>query len=93
MGSVWNYAFVGSENAPASKCTDDKLGQGIITIPSTPSIAEKPFIVFENNKYYLAVPAYEVNKVGPSNYDTINMKIDFEDVFVARETDSADTIN
>jgi hypothetical protein len=37
-------------------------------IGSTPLIAEKPFIVFEEGKYFLAKPKLKSYSVGISNY-------------------------
>lgn len=55
-------------------------------------IAEKPFIIFENGRYFLAVPNLKTNSRGISNYNELT-KVDFSKVFVARDTDSAATIN
>jgi len=33
-------------------------------VAQTPVIAEKPYISFANNKYYLNIPNVEFNKVG-----------------------------
>jgi len=33
--------------------------ENVVNVPSTPLIAEKPFISFENDKYYLEVPLVE----------------------------------
>lgn len=55
-------------------------------------IAEKPFIVYENGRYFLAVPHLKFNSRGVSNYNDLT-KIDFSQVYVATEKDSAATIN
>jgi hypothetical protein len=64
-----------------------------VNIASTPIIAEKPFIVFEDGKYYLAIPQVETNKQGASNYANNIQKVPFENVYVAKDTDSVDVIN
>ncbi len=62
-------------------------------IGSTPLIAEKPFIVFEEGKYFLAIPKLKSYSVGISNYDLDITKVGFENVYVAKNTDTASTIN
>ncbi len=90
-GALWNYVFVGTENSPSNSCQDS--GQAAtVNIPSTPIIAEKPFIIFENGKYFLAVPNLKTNSRGVSNYNDL-VKIDFSQVYVATDKDSAATIN
>ena len=84
--------FVGCNNAPANSCTDTGT-KSTTNIQSTPIIAEKPFIVFEGGKYYLAIPKLKVNAVGPSNYGSDIDKISFDKVFVARQSDTVATIN
>ena len=62
-------------------------------IESTPIIVEKPYIILENNKYSLMIPKLEINKVGPTvNYDNA-VEVPFENVYVANESDSVETIN
>ena len=62
-------------------------------IESTPIIVEKPYIILENNKYSLMIPKLEINKVGPTvNYDNA-IEVPFENVYVANESDSVETIN
>jgi hypothetical protein len=91
-GGVWNMVFVGSKNAPPSHCSNSG-GIPTTNIAATPIIAEKPYIVFENNKYLLMRPNVEHNKVGvTSNYNNAQ-EIDFSHVYVASEKDSAATIN
>lgn len=62
-------------------------------IDSTPSIAEKPYIIMDGGKYYIMVPPVETNKVGYSKDWTAGTRVDFSDVYVAVATDSAATIN
>ena len=68
---------------PGNSCTDTGT-KSTTNIQTTPIIAEKPFIVFEEAKYYLAIPKLRTNAVGPSNYGTDFDKESFEKVFVAR---------
>jgi hypothetical protein len=88
----WNYVFLGCEGAPASHCGREGLSPNS-TVASTPLIAEKPYIVMEGNQWKLQVPNYEANKVGTTpNWQNAETR-DFSNVFVARATDSAATIN
>jgi len=90
----WNMVFLGSPGAPDSHCSNEN-GAPYVTSPSTPVIAEKPFIVMSNisGKYSLAVPPVEFNKVGPTrDYSDVSL-IDFSEVFVANETTTADEMN
>lgn len=89
---MWSYVFVGCPNAPKSYCVDGEgPGNGIVNVEKTPLITEKPYIIFENDRYFLVIPKVEVDKVGPSDYGHLqNDKIDFENVFVAKETDSVE---
>lgn len=90
---VWNFMFVGCENAPPTHC-DNQNGQIPSTnIPSTPIIAEKPYITFDGSKYWLQVPNYETNKTGPTDGYSNAKAVDFASVYVATDSDSAATIN
>jgi len=90
----WNMVFVGCTNAPASHCSN-KGGAPFTTIPQTPVIAEKPYLMYDqgSSRYYLMVPKLEKNKVGVTkDYDNVD-QIDFQHVYVATENDSASVIN
>ena len=63
------------------------------TVPETPVIAEKHYIIYENSKYYLMVPHIEKNKVGPSSNWSAGEKVDFDNVFVATPSSSIEEIN
>jgi len=83
--------FVGCTGVPGSHCGTP---QPFSTISSTPVIAEKPYITIDSSgKFYLEIPRVEFNKVGPtSNYGNVD-EVGFDSVFVAKETDTAATIN
>ncbi len=91
-GGVWNMVWVGSPGAPTSHCSNSG-GSPYTTIAATPVIAEKPYLVKENGFYKLMRPKVEFNKVGHtvgwSNAD----EIDFTQVYVASDKDTAATIN
>lgn len=55
----WNFVFVGCEGAPDSHCGTD--GIPATTIDQTPIIAEKPYIVLDQDKYFLKRPKYRTN--------------------------------
>eukprot|EP01083_Nonionella_stella_P202536 739858_1 len=93
VGGVWNMMYMGVANPPNEQCANKTVLS--TTIPSTPIIAEKPFISYNNSKYYLNVPGVEYKKIGPTNFDSaIIEQIDFSNVYVTNNaTDTAATIN
>merc|ERR1711971_823719 len=89
-GAAFNMVFVGATNAPAQTC-----GQ-ITNTPSTPVIAEKPYIVIdkESGKHSLYVPRLEMNKVGATkDFTSMSDVIDFENVYVSTDKDDAEVIS
>ena len=50
--------FSGCIGAPADHCGANG-GKQITNVNSSPQIAEKPFISFKNNRYYLNIPHVE----------------------------------
>lgn len=80
--------FSGCNNAPASHCSN-KDGLPYTNIPSTPLIAEKPYISENGDKYFLNIPKVEHNKVGPTPGFKNADQVDFTNVFVADEKTSA----
>jgi len=86
IGESHNYVFLGSQGAPPSNSAGT-----ISTVAATPRVSAKPFITEDDGAWSIVVPHNEVNVVGnnPVRLDTI----DFADVFVAKEGDSAATIN
>merc|ERR1719410_2536533 len=91
-GNNWNMVFQGVPNAPAEQCDERQHNPDLVTVlADTPVIAEKPFITFKNGKYYLMIPQVETDKSRRSQY--YSKKVDFSNVYVAQEDDSASTIN
>ena len=91
-GYVWNYVHVGNVGAPVDHCSNVN-GFANTVIEKTPSIAEKPYIIQEGDGFTLMKPNVEKNKVGvTANWDN-STEIDFIDVYVANENDTAATIN
>lgn len=96
MGSfnngVWNFVFLGCNGAPASHCGNDQA-LPVTTIAETPKIAEKPYIIKTNGQFKLMVPNYEVKKVGHTANWQNAVEIDFSEVYVASDKDTAATLN
>jgi len=59
---VIGKVFVGCKGAPGLKCKTGSGAGNKIVVPSTPMIAEKPYIAIKNEKYILVVPNIEANK-------------------------------
>eukprot|EP01084_Bolivina_argentea_P108440 193804_1 len=96
-GGVWNMVFAGCIGAPETHCSNNN-GLPITNINNIPRIAEKPYIYFDpiiENRYYLQIPQFEINKIGASvNYGENDISIDFENVYVTNPfNDNSDTIN
>lgn len=89
---AWNFGFVGcTGDVPESQC-----GQGgylpATTTELTPKIAEKPYITINDNETYtLNIPPYKTNSSGVAWTEA--EAVDFNQVYVASDTDSAATIN
>ena len=88
----WNFVFVGCEGAPASHCGNSG-GVPASTIDQTPIMAEKPYITIDaSGKYTLNRPVYKENTSGIDYNDGAD-QIDFSQVYVASDSDSASVIN
>ncbi len=96
-GSVqgWNMVFVGCNGfVPSTNALNGYSSSAAVTnIPASPIIAEKPYIVFRDDKYFLQVPEIEFNKVGATSDYNRTTEIDFENVYVASYLDTAESIN
>ena len=91
-GGVWNMMFVGVPNAPEENWPDKPF----TTIKETPSIREKPYWVFENNKLSLKIPALKKNSKGVDWDDPngIEKTVPITDFYVAKANiDNAKSIN
>ena len=85
--------YLGRVNVPNTECPGKYT-----TIPETPIIAEKPFIMISDDGLYkLVIPQIQTNKVGASctDFTAENHEIiDFSEVYVTDPvTDTADSIN
>ncbi|HEY3372534.1 MAG TPA: glycoside hydrolase family 16, partial [Prolixibacteraceae bacterium] len=91
-GGVWNMMFVGVPNAPAENWPTKPF----TTIPQTPLVREKPYLVFEHDQWSLKIPALKKNSTG-TNWDDpkgIEMTVPMTDFYVAKASaDNAQSIN
>lgn len=102
--AIWNAVFVGCQDAPATTNPYAPVdnynnydrpppqGNPFTTVQATPVIAEKPYISFDNNKFYLNIPPLEFNKIGVTgsgsnpNYEEAE-QVGFENVYVTTSND------
>lgn len=90
-GSNWNMVFLGSDGNPDSRHGNDAN----TVIDKTSLIAEKPYIIFENEQYKVVIPALQHDHKGTdwAAADAAAQKLPLNDFYIAYETDSADVIN
>jgi hypothetical protein len=94
---VWNQVFAGDVGAPAQcfPAQPDVCGP-YTTLAATPANREKPYLYVDGSgTYQVFVPAAATNSVGESwaSGATPGRSIPVSDFFVARPTDSVQTIN
>lgn len=97
-GGLWNFVFVGCQGVPEPTCVSCKeLTQeikSITAVPSTPLIAEKPYITCIEGEYFLSIPQLQFEKSGSSESDSPEvMLLDFSHVYVTAPTDGVNEIN
>eukprot|EP01060_Flectonema_neradi_P020126 TRINITY_DN2765_c2_g1_i1.p1 TRINITY_DN2765_c2_g1~~TRINITY_DN2765_c2_g1_i1.p1 ORF type:complete len:602 (+),score=151.16 TRINITY_DN2765_c2_g1_i1:66-1808(+) len=93
-GGVWNMVLQGTPKSPQPFCQGNTSQCLFTSIPTTPIIAEKPFITSADSKTFdLVIPQTEYNKVGKSTSSSPTKVVPFSDVYVAKDTDTADVIN
>jgi len=89
--------FIGDENTPEGTWPVDQY----TTIPETPLVREKPYLVYDESGYAVMVPPLRQNSVGPSwnsmspngNYPR-STRIPIEKFYIAQSSsDTAETIN
>ncbi len=100
---VWNQVFSGVQGAPAQNFGDpdvDEQGNPITltytTLPTTPASREKPYLYADKNgSYRVFVPSPRTNSSGPTwaNGPTPGRSLPLSDFYVARPSDSVQTIN
>lgn len=92
-GSNWNLVFSGVRGAPKTHCSDQG-GSPHTTLWKTDAIAEKPYIVERDQKFFLKVPKHEKDKTGITSSEwNFADEFDFSTVFVAHASNTAEEIN
>ncbi len=94
---VWNQVFAGDVGAPA-QCfpAQTSCGGPYTTLATTPASREKPYLYVDGTgKYQVFVPAATTNSAGQSwaSGATPGRSIPLSDFFVAKPSDSVQTIN
>ena len=94
---VWNQVFAGDVGAPA-QCFPAQMSCGgpYTTLATTPASREKPYLYVDGTgNYQVFVPAATTNSAGEtwSPGPTPGRSIPLSDFFVARPSDSVQTIN
>ena len=94
---VWNQVFAGDHGAPA-QCfpAQASCGGPYTTLGTTPASREKPYLYVDGTgKYQVFVPGATTNSVGESwaSGATPGRSIPVSDFFVAKPSDSVQTIN
>jgi hypothetical protein len=90
--AVWNQVFAGVRGAPAQSFPNPPY----TTLATNPESREKPFLYLDSNDHFnVFVPAVRINSSGTtwSGGQTPGRSIPIEDFFIARPSDSVDTIN
>jgi len=90
--AVWNQVFAGVHGAPAQSFPDPPY----TTLATNPESREKPFLYLDSNDHFnVFVPAVQFNSSGTtwSGGQTADRSIPIEDFFIARPSDSVETIN
>jgi Pectate lyase superfamily protein len=94
---VWNQVFAGDVGAPAQCFPGQPGGCGpYTTLATTPASREKPYLYVDGaGNYQVFVPAATTNSVGESwaSRATPGRSIPLSDFFVAKPSDSVQTIN
>lgn len=92
VGGVWNMMFVGIQGTPAGNWPE----RPYTTIPETPLIREKPYLVYENNVFIVKIPELKENSAGPGwvNGDVDDNALPFEDFYLVQPgADHSESIN
>lgn len=87
--SNYNTVYVGVQGAP--QVPKVNAPQMVSDIPQTDRVAEKPFLVEENGKWFVYVPPVTANSVGLSG--DVERTIPIEEMYVAKAGDTEASIN
>jgi hypothetical protein len=89
---VWNQVFAGVQGAPAQSFPNPPY----TTLATNPESREKPFLYVDANQHYnVYVPAVQRDSSGTTwaNGQTPGRSVPIEDFFIAKPTDSVQSIN
>lgn len=85
-----NFVFLGnSGNMSEQQDKEPKVS----VVDRVPELAEKPFLVEEDGDWSIAVPAARQASQGPGDESKLERSISMEDVYVAKDGDTAEAIN
>ena len=90
--AVWNQVFAGVQGAPRQSFPSPQY----TTLDTTPVSREKPFLYVDSSKRFnVYVPDVQLNSSGTTwqNGETRGRSLPIESFFIARPTDSVQTIN
>jgi hypothetical protein len=90
--AVWNQVFAGVHGAPAQTFPSPRY----TTLATNPVSREKPYLYVEASKHFnVFVPRAQTNSAGPTwtSGPTPGHSIAIEDFFIAKPTDTVQTIN
>jgi hypothetical protein len=89
-GGVWNAVFVGDNKAPTSTWPRPPF----TVVEKTPLIREKPYLVFDNDNYFVEVPGLQKDTVGTDWGKEGGVMIPIDKFYIAKAgTDTAETLN
>eukprot|EP00035_Acanthoeca_spectabilis_P037120 m.43599 g.43599 ORF g.43599 m.43599 type:complete len:593 (+) comp8450_c0_seq1:23-1801(+) len=92
-GGVWNIVLTGVKGSPPSHCGDTD-GTPVTSVPTTPTIAEKPYITVDaSSKFSLQIPPVKSHSAAADFTLGGTTAVDFSNVYVTQPTDTAATIN
>ena len=89
---VWNQVFAGDDGAPAQSFPT----QPYTTLAQTPQSREKPYLYIDSRgRWDVFVPSAQTNSQGTTwqNGPTAGRSVPLSDFYLARPSDTADTIN
>jgi len=92
IGSNWNMMFVGVHGAPAQNWPDGSY----TTIPETPLVREKPYLIYGEKGFSIKVPQLKKNSSGPGwlNGSKGDITIGIEKIYITDPAkDNSETIN
>ncbi len=92
VGGVWNMTFLGVEGARAENWPEKPY----TTIGCTPVIREKPWLVFENNEFFIKIPVLKRSSSGPEwlSDEKPEKTLGMDRIYIAHaDADNSETLN